>query len=256
MGNWGTLARRLAAKMLNWLLGIVGLRIVYADASTRHGSEIWKRVAPFTMTGAASIEALYACARQIVENAVPGDFVECGVFKGGSAMTMALALLAAGDERDIWLYDTYEGMTAPTEIDTNLHTGSPAADLFLQRQTGENSSEWCAASIDEVTRNMLSTGYPPGRLRFVKGAVEKTLLTGGPESIALLRLDTDWYESTRIEMEVLFPRISPGGVLIVDDYNYWAGSRRAVDEFLAAHNLKLMFFPIGGGNGSVMTVVG
>ena len=206
------------------------------------------------MTDAARIEALYACTMQIVANDVPGDLVECGVFRGGSSMTMALALLATGAERDIWLYDTYSGMTAPTPFDTRLNGGAPAEEEFLRLRTGRNSSEWCAASLDEVALNIRSTGYPTNRIRFVKGPVEETLLETCPEKIALLRLDTDWYESTRAEMTVLFPRLSPGGVLIVDDYNAWAGARRAVDEYLEEHRLKLMFFPIGGG--SVMTVVG
>lgn len=220
---------------------------------TRH-TGVWERVGPFTMTDVPRIEALYDSAVQIHQNGIPGDFVECGVYRGGASMTMALALLAAGGlERDIWLFDTFEGMTAPTEHDIRLKDGSSAAEKFEALRTGDNSADWCAASLDEVADNMRSTGYPMERIRLIKGPVESTLLGDLPERIALLRLDTDWYESTRVEMERLFPRISPGGVLIIDDYNHWAGARRAVDEYLDHRGIKLMFFPIGGG--SVMTVI-
>ena len=169
-------------------------------------------------------------------------------------MTMALSLIAAGDiNRTIWLFDTFAGMTRPTDADYEVRAGVRALPEFLRLRTGTNQSSWCEASLDEVTENMRSTGYPWDRIRMVQGPVEQTLLTERPERIALLRLDTDWYESTRVEMEHLFPLISSGGVLIVDDYNHWAGSRRAVDEYLVKIGLQLMFFPVGGG--SVMAVV-
>lgn len=241
---------------MNNSLARAGLSIVRRDdhpsVRPRH-PEVWVRVAPFTMTDPPRVDALYDCTQQIIANAVPGDFVECGVFRGGSSMTIALALLAAEGERAIWLYDTFEGMTVPTGFDTKMKNGAPAAEKFQRLRTGENSADWCAAPLEDVTRNMLSTDYPPDQLRFIRGPVEETLLTDVPEEIALLRLDTDWYASTRVEMEVLFPRLASGGVLIVDDYNSWAGARRAVDEYLADRRIRLMFFPIGGG--AVMTVV-
>lgn len=256
MNAFRSVIRKQAARLLNRLLARAGLAKVRRDnrpaVRPRH-PEVWERVAPFTMTDPPRVDALYDCTRQIASNDVPGDFVECGVFRGGSSMTIALALLNAKDERAIWLYDTFEGMTVPTDFDTKLEDGSPAAEKFQQLRTGANSADWCAAPLEDVMRNMLSTDYPPDRLRFIKGPVEETLLAELPDEIALLRLDTDWYASTRVEMEVLFPRLSSGGVLIVDDYNSWAGARRAVDEYLAARQIRLMFFPIGGG--SVMTVV-
>lgn len=103
--------------------------------------------------------------------------------------------------------------------------------------------------------NMRSTGHADDHLRFVVGPVEETLRTEKiPQRIALLRLDTDWYESTRVELEVLLPRLSPGGVLIIDDYNHWAGSRRAVDEHFTAHAQRPIMFPVG--KGSVIATVG
>jgi hypothetical protein len=87
---------------------------------------------------------------------------------------------------------------------------------------------------------MDSTGYPQNRVRFIKGRVEETVPGEAPEQIALLRLDTDWYESTQHELEYLFPRLAPGGVLILDDYGHWAGARKAVDDYIALHKLPLL----------------
>ncbi|MCW2967337.1 MAG: macrocin O-methyltransferase, partial [Solirubrobacteraceae bacterium] len=87
----------------------------------------------------------------------------------------------------------------------------------------------------DVRNTVLGTGYPPERIHFVRGPVEETLPEHAPERLALLRLDTDWYESTRAEMEHLYPRLSDGGVLIIDDYGHWDGARRAVEEHFAAN---------------------
>jgi len=88
---------------------------------------------------------------------------------------------------------------------------------------------------DAVRATLTQSGYPTGRLHFVRGPVETTLPEHAPERLALLRLDTDWYESTRHELQHLYPRLSEGGVLIVDDYGHWEGARRAVDEYFERH---------------------
>lgn len=216
--------------------------------------EVWEAVRAHTMTDPPRIDALYAAVEQIVATGIEGDLVECGVYRGGCAMTMAMALRAAGaEERVIWLYDTFEGMTRPDGNDVRIDDGTPAAVKFEATATDENTSTWCAADLGTVRSNMLRTGYPAERLRFVVGPVEETLRTPPiPERIALLRLDTDWYESTRVELEVLMPRLVPGGVLIVDDYNHWAGSRRAVEEYFATRDRPILF-PVG--SSSVMGVV-
>ncbi|MFU8815909.1 MAG: TylF/MycF/NovP-related O-methyltransferase, partial [Pseudomonadales bacterium] len=141
--------------------------------------------------------------------------VECGVWRGGSAMIAALMARA----RDLYLYDTFEGMPAPTAADVTWH-GQPASRKWRQRRNGARS-EWAYAGIDEVRRNLKRTGYPAGRLHLVKGKVEESIPGVMPERIALLRLDTDFYESTRHELQHLYPRLCAGGVLIVDDYGHW-----------------------------------
>lgn len=192
--------------------------------------KLYSAVAPFTMTCPERVVALRDAVRYVVDREIRGAMVECGVWRGGSMMVMARTLQELGDTRDLYLYDTFEGMTAPTVEDVSW-TGE-SADQILQkssRRSGRNV--WCIAGIDDVRRNVFSTGYPPERIHLVEGKVEDTLQNQPPEEIALLRLDTDFYSSTLHELEILYPRLASGGVLIIDDYGHWQGARRAVDEF-------------------------
>jgi hypothetical protein len=146
-------------------------------------------------------------------------------------MAVARTLLAErGPERDLYLFDTFEGMNSPTTADRDLQ-GTSAATLLNQ---GSSEDEiWCVADINDVKANLASTGYQDARLYFIKGSVEDTIPADAPAEIALLRLDTDWYESTKHELTHLYPRLSPGGILIIDDYGHWQGARQAVDEYFA-----------------------
>ena len=200
---------------------------------------IIERALPFTMTGVARLQALVDAVRYCVRRDVPGDFAECGVWRGGSVLAMLLTLEQLGvDDRDVYLFDTFEGMTEPTEDDTSpldppaLETWNEAQERAAQPWSEMFNSEFF--NEDDVRRTVTSTGYPPERIHFVRGRVEDTVPGNAPDALALLRLDTDWYESTRHEMEHLYPRLSGGGVLIVDDYGHWEGARRAVDEYFAA----------------------
>jgi O-methyltransferase len=200
--------------------------------------EIIARARPFTMTSDERLQALIDAVRYCEQRGVAGAFAECGVWRGGSVLTMILVLQGLGvDDRDIHLFDTFEGMTAPTEEDTSP-LDPPALETWAEAQeSGERAwSELFSHEVfDEaaVRELLVSTGYPSERLHFARGPVEQTLPEAAPERLALLRLDTDWYESTRHELEQLWPRLSDGGVLIVDDYGHWEGARRAVDEFFA-----------------------
>jgi O-methyltransferase len=208
------------------------------DDQTRR---LFLAVAEYTMTGPERVAALVNAVRYVVANGVEGDFVECGVWRGGSAMAAALVLKELGDERrHLYLYDTFEGMSAPTDADVAID-GKPAAPKFADRKLGEDSSDWCRSPLDDVRRNLDSTGYPAANLHFIKGKVEATLPDEMPRgAIAILRLDTDWYESTRHELTHLYPRLVRGGVLIIDDYGHWLGARKAVDEFLAETRQPLL----------------
>lgn len=192
-------------------------------------------VRPYTMTSPERVAALVDATHYIAKNKIPGAIVECGVWKGGSMMAVARTLLANHDaNRELYLFDTYSGMTQPSEADVALD-GTKAADEYELHPEG-----WCSAGVALVRDAMRLTGYDERKMHFVEGLVEETIPGNAPEQIALLRLDTDWYESTRHEMIHLFPRIAPGGVLIIDDYGHWQGARRAVDEYLAEHRIPLL----------------
>lgn len=195
-----------------------------------------KEVDSATMTPIERQHALYRAAQYIVNAKIEGDIVECGVWKGGSAMLAARTLMYCGDSsRSLYLYDTFSGMSEPTDKDMSY--GTPAWERWKERQR-ENFNSWDYAPLDEVKKNLASTGYP-GDIHYVVGKVEDTIPGTLPEKIALLRLDTDWYESTRHELEHLFPRLSVGGVLIVDDYGHWDGAHAAVDEYFKKHDIDL-----------------
>jgi O-methyltransferase len=203
-------------------------------------AETVRRVKPYTLTSVQRIAALCEAVRYVVQKRIPGDIVECGVWKGGSMMAVARTLLGIGDQsRHLYLYDTFEGMTAPTDKDVSL-LGQKAADLLKTESKSDPGSVWCRSPLKSVQQALSSVGYDMSRMHFVKGRVEDTIPREVPERIALLRLDTDWYESTRHELEHLYPRLSVGGVLIIDDYGHWHGARQAVDEYMREHGMLLL----------------
>ena len=198
--------------------------------------DLMARVRPYTLTSDERIYALTEAVRYVVRREVPGAFVECGVWRGGSVMAMINALQREGvDDRDIYMYDTFEGMTKPSDIDTSSFD-APALEHWNKavRKGVHAWPQWFNEelfNLDLVKRVLQDTGYPSERLHFVQGTVEETIPEQVPERIALLRLDTDWYESTRHEMVHLYPLLPPGGVLVIDDYGHWDGCREAVDEY-------------------------
>ncbi|MCA6489469.1 MAG: class I SAM-dependent methyltransferase [Chitinophagaceae bacterium] len=198
--------------------------------------DIIQRVKPFTMTSNERLYCLIESVKYIINNNIEGDFVECGVWKGGSMMAAALTLQHLGiNNRKLYLYDTYSGMTEPTEADTS-YQGEKASDLLKKDvKIKDESVVWAYSSLEMVRKNVLSTGYPENNIVFIEGDVLKTIPNTIPEKVALLRLDTDWYESTRHEMIHLFPLLVKSGVLIIDDYGFWRGSRKAIDEYISEH---------------------
>jgi len=183
----------------------------------------------------ASPERLWAtvmACRHAIEQDIPGDFVECGVWRGGNSLIAAAMCNLLGSEKNVYLFDTFEGMTKPTDRDTFAQSGRSAGDEFRKNQRSSHN-EWCYASLEDVRSNFDRWGLLGERVRFVQGDVAGTLADESllPAIISVLRLDTDWYESTKLELEVLYPRLSPGGVLIIDDYGFWAGARQAANEY-------------------------
>ena len=202
--------------------------------------EIYKKVRPYTMTSPERIFSLCEAVKYVQDKNIEGDIVECGVWKGGSMMAVAETLLRVGDtSRNLYLFDTFEGMPPPTENDVDI-AGTTAECLLNRSDKEKDESIWCNAAMDGVKEVMESTGYPSCKTHFIKGMVEETIPHFAPSKIALLRLDTDWYESTKHELEHLFPCLSKGGVLIIDDYGHWQGARKAVDEYFDKNDIKIL----------------
>jgi O-methyltransferase len=226
-------------------VGFDASRLTQGDGLSDADRETVRVVAPFTMTSPERIAAACEAVRYVCRNGVEGSIVECGVWRGGSMMAAARALLAEGDTgRRLFLYDTFAGMTEPTDADLDRRGRSASRWMRRYGRTTSGDSRWCHAPVDDVARNIASVGYPEDRCTFVAGRVEETIPATMPGPIAVLRLDTDWYESTAHELEHLFPLLVPGGVLILDDYGHWQGARRAVDEYLARHRVALLLTPL------------
>lgn len=196
-------------------------------------AEIISEIRPWTMTSAERIYALIQAVRYVSANDIAGDIVECGVWKGGSMAAIARILIQSQDmKRNLYLFDTFEGMSEPTAKDVD-YSGKQAAKVLL-----EDVGSRCAdAPLEQVKELLYATGYPRERIHFIPGRVEETIPAAAPESISLLRLDTDWYTSTEHELVHLFPRLVEADVIIIDDYGHWRGSREACDEYFVQNRI-------------------
>lgn len=206
---------------------------------------VYRECKNYTTSSIERMYALYKATQYVVSNRIQGDIVECGVYKGGSSMICALTLkMLKETQRNIYLYDTYAGMPAPTEKDID-YKGEKAIDQWNRLQKS-SSNKWRFASllevcdIEDVKNAMYLTKYPREHLLFVKGKVEDTVPNTIPEKVALLRLDTVWYESTYHELKHLLPRLSPNGVLILDDYGHQRGVREAVDKYIRENAVEIL----------------
>jgi O-methyltransferase len=234
-------------------LGLVGLKFVKLSSLQRLQKEVssnlindiqedkdfvklYDKVKQYTMVDIQRCYALYNAVNYIIKNNIPGDFAECGVWRGGSSMLIAYALLQRGvTDRKIILYDTFEGMTKPGEND-----GSFEKSEWERNKIDEQTNKWCLASKEETQKNMYGTGYPTENIELVKGRVEDTIPMHSRSQIALLRLDTDWYASTKHELVHLFPLLEKKGVLIIDDYGAWQGAKKAVDDYFAGSDYTFL----------------
>ncbi len=205
-----------------------------------HDREIYMKVAPYTMTSLERVMTVIESVEYLVTNNIKGPLVECGVWRGGSIMAAALKLIQMGDVgRDLYLLDTFEGMIEPSKKDVS-YSGVSAQGEFSKVKINKNSSTWCYASLSEVKANLYSTGYPKDKIHFIKGKVEDTLKKKKlSDSFAWVRIDTDWYASTKHCMNVLYPDLVRGGVLILDDYGFWKGARQAILEYLKETKTKI-----------------
>jgi len=209
------------------------LREKYPDFEPAH-FDIVRQVQPYTITSPERIFSVIEATKYITRRRIPGAIVECGVWRGGSMMAAARTLQLLGEtDRELYLFDTFEGMSAPTDHDVDL--AGQRAENLLAASDREGAGIWVYVSPEDVQKAVGTVGYPASRIHYVRGKVEDTIPANAPDHIALLRLDTDWYESTRHELEHLYPRLASGGVIIIDDYGHWKGSRQATDEFIAAN---------------------
>lgn len=198
--------------------------------------DIIKTVKPYTMTGNERLYQLIYCVKYLVENNISGDFVECGVWRGGSILTMieALKLLNVND-RKIQLFDTF------SSDDIFATKSAITEDEPFQgslEEIKESAGIDFSVNLDDVKRVMKETNYPTENVIFNVGRVEDMIPKARIDSIALLRLDTDWYDSTKFQLEELYDKVVPNGVVIFDDYGFWKGHKKAADEFLAKNNIK------------------
>jgi len=202
-----------------------------------HSREIFAAVEGISLTGLHRVDALVGAVKYLEAKGVPGDFVECGVWRGGSVVAMIKTLQLLGSNcRDIFMFDTFGGLSSISGFsDKDISFRNERAEDLYGGPDRERKTAFLNVSLQEVRSTVLATGYPPERLHFVEGRVEDTVPERAPRQIAFLRLDTDFYESTRHEMEHLYPRLVEGGVLLVDDYGHWRGARKAVDEYLEGH---------------------
>ena len=187
-------------------------------------SNLYRRVREHTMCSVARLHGLHEGVKWIVANHLGGDVVECGCARGGSAALMALSLRQLGERRNLWLFDTFEGLPAPTANDPDYEI----AELF----TGS-----CLGQLDEVRELFRAQGVADG-VRFVKGLFQDTIPQSPIERIALLHIDGDWYDSVKVCLDELYDKVVPGGIIQFDDYGYWKGARKAVDEFFAKRDIE------------------
>ena len=189
---------------------------------------IWEQCRAYTKTSVQRGLALFRAVRYLCENKIAGDFIECGVWRGGSSMIAMSALQYFGAvDRRVIMFDTFRGMTEPGDMDVDA-AGNTAADV-IREQGGRPDGILCIASLEEVKANVAQTGYPTHLVEYVEGDIRQTAYHYKSGPIALLRLDTDFYESTKVELEVFYPFLQDKGVLIIDDYGHWHGARKAAD---------------------------
>ncbi|MBV9040820.1 MAG: class I SAM-dependent methyltransferase [Acidimicrobiia bacterium] len=219
------------------------------DDLSETDARIVAAVQPHTMTPPARVAALLRAIDYVERRGLPGAYVECGVWRGGSVLAMVLKLLDLGvTTRHVYAFDSFEGMPEPTSADTSRYSGVALdewrAAREARRRPWAEMFDPASFNVDAVRGLLLANGYPAGALHVEAGRVEETIPGAAPDELALLRLDTDWYESTRHELVHLYPRLVTGGVLIIDDYGHWEGCRRAVDEYFANESPPILLTPV------------
>jgi O-methyltransferase len=179
--------------------------------------------------------------KYIIKNNISGDFVECGVWRGGHSILAKKIFELNGSDKKVWMFDTFTGMSKPNAVDAKISKPDKAI-IKYNLTKNKNFTSWCYAPLNIVINNCIKANINLKQIYFIKGDVLKTLNKENlPESISFLRLDTDFYKSTKKELEILYPRIAKNGVITIDDYGSWQGSRKAVDEYFLKNKVNLFF---------------
>ena len=231
MRNVKALGKKIADALLAPLgLGLVQRGVAHFPEAEPADAALVEKFQPYTMTDPHRMWTLLRAVDYIDAQGLAGDIVECGVWRGGNLMLAKERRKGRDIPRKIYGFDTFEGFTEPTDVDVNTD-GRSAVALY---RVDDPDIRRVRASLQEVTDNLRRVSLFGDDIVLRKGRVEETLVGDDiPENIALLRLDTDWYQSTKVELEVLYPRLVQGGVLILDDYGSWLGSKKAVDDYFA-----------------------
>lgn len=169
-------------------------------------------------------------------------FVECGTWRGGNGILAAAIFKKYKIPYKIYLFDTFKGMTKPTKEDKKINDGQIASKLYKIYSNNFNS-EWCFSPIEEVKDNFKKFDLLDHNIFFIEGDVTKTLLESKnvPAAISILRIDTNWYKSTKMIFEKLYPKLKIGGILLSNDYAYWSGSKKATDDYFEKNSNRPYF---------------
>jgi len=222
--NRKELARRLTNIRFLKSVGLDFMLDLRVRLSSSSFSKIYRNIRPYTICGTQRLRALYQAVEKVDKAGTPGDIVECGVAKGGSAALMGLASKELGmHARKLWLFDTFEGMPMPEAI-------NPDFDI-AKSYTGE-----CRGTLEDVS-SLFAELELLDRTVMVKGLIQNSLPNSKLKEIAILHIDTDWFESVKTCLEQLYDRVEPGGIIQIDDYGHWEGAKRAVDEFLETRSI-------------------
>lgn len=237
--------------MVNGVLAKLGYEVIrksneniidYPVEATREERELINLAGKYSMTGPVRMWALIQSLKHVKRKGLAGDLVECGVWKGGNLILMRSFANEFFAEKTVIGYDTFDGMTAATDEDIDYWGNKASESMATNLKTEIITNIHALAGLDTVTKNLRECSAIE-KVKLVQGPVEKTLLVDDnlPGSISLLRLDTDWYESTKIELEILYPRLVSGGVLIIDDYGHFKGAQKAVDEYFQGRDIWLHY---------------
>ncbi len=212
------------------------------------------------MDGANAIE-------YIITNNIEGDLVECGVDTAKQQVIWINSLLKYNKTRHIYMYDTFKGLTKPTHEDfmcedyegpqnmkDNFSGKGTLLKIWEKNIIDDNTNNWCYTSLENVQNTLNKTGYNNEYLHYICGDVCETLQINEniPEKISLLRLDTDWYESTKKELETLFDKVVKNGLIIFDDYYLWNGQQKAVNDYFKNNNLNYNVIKINEQTGYII----